>query len=100
MPDLSFQVETAEVVTFSVAPLLAFKLRLTNMPAAEAIQAVALRCQIRIEPHLRHYKVPEQEKLRDLFGKPEEWSRTLRSMLWTHANVMVPPFSGSVLIDL
>jgi Family of unknown function (DUF6084) len=100
MPDLSFQVESAEAAPFAASPLLAFKLRITNVPAEEAIQSVVLRCQIRIEPQLRPYKTPEQEKLLDLFGKPENWSRTLRSMLWTHANVVAPPFTGAVLVDL
>lgn len=100
MPNLNFQVDAAEAVAFAAAPLLAFKLRLTNRPGAEAIQAVVLRCQVRIEPHLRRYNAPEQEKLEDLFGKPERWSRALHSLLWTHVNVMVPPFTGTVLVDL
>ncbi len=100
MPDLSFQVEGAEAVAFSAAPLLAFKLRITNANADEAVQSVALRCQLQIEATHRKYSETEQERLLDLFGEPERWSRTLRAMLWTHATVTVPPFRGSVLVDL
>jgi len=100
MPDLNFQVEGAEAVPFTAAPLLAFKLRITNTDAGQAIQSIALRCQIQIESTHRKYGAQEQERLLDLFGAPERWSRTLRAMLWTHVNVMVPPFKGSTVADL
>jgi hypothetical protein len=100
MPDLSFQVEGAEAVPYSAAPLLAFKLRITSADAAEVIQSVALRCQIQIEATHRKYGEHEQKKLLDLFGAPERWSRTLRAMLWTHANVTVAKFKGSTVVDL
>src|SRR4051794_27814516 len=100
MPDLSFQVEGAEAVPFAASPMLAFKLRVANADAEESIQSVALRCQIQIEAARRKYDAGEQERLLDLFGEPERWSRTLRAMLWTHANVTVPPFQGSTVVDL
>ena len=100
MPDLNFQIEGAEAVAFSAAPLLAFKLRITNADGSEAIQSIALRCQIQIEATHRKYAPHEQERLLDLFGAPERWSRTLRPMLWTHANVTVPPFRGGTVVDL
>ena len=96
MPDLSFAVENAEVVRFAAAPLLAFKLRVTNADPLEAIHTVALRCQIQIEVARRRYALAEQDRLRDLFGEPERWSQTLRPLLWTHASVVVPQFTGSV----
>jgi hypothetical protein len=100
MPDLSFQVEGAEAVAFAASPLLAFKLRITNADAEERVQTVALRCQIQIEATRRKYTAGEQERLLDLFGEVERWSRTLRAMLWTHASVIVTPFQGSTLVDL
>jgi len=96
VPDLSFAVENAEVVRFAAAPLLAFKLRVTNADPLEAIHTVALRCQIQIEVARRRYALAEQDRLRDLFGEPERWSQTLRPLLWTHASVVVPQFTGSV----
>jgi hypothetical protein len=100
MPDLSFQVEGAEAIPFAASPTLAFKLRVANADAKEAIQSVALRCQIQIEATRRKYDTREQERLLDLFGEPQRWSRTLRAMLWTHANVTVPSFQGSMVVDL
>lgn len=99
MPDLSFRVEHAEPLRFAAAPTLIFKLRISD--AGESpIHAVALRCQIRLEPARRRYAPGEEERLLDLFGERHRWSQTLRPMLWTHASLIVPPFSGSTLVDL
>jgi hypothetical protein len=102
MPELSFTVERAEPVPFSAAPLLSFKLRIvqSGTAAAPPIHAVALRCQVRIEPARRRYDAPEQERLLDLFGAPERWGHTLRPMLWTHTSTVVPPFHGVTVADL
>ena len=100
MPDLNFQVEGAEAIAFAASPLLAFKLHITNANAAEPIHSVALRCQIQIEVTRRRYTAQDQERLLDLFGEPERWGQTLRNMLWTHANMVVPPFVGSTIADL
>ncbi len=101
MPELNFEVESAAAVTFAAAPLLAFKLRVTQVSAAIVpIHAVVLQCQIRIEPARRSYAVPERERLLDLFDTPDRWGQTLRSMLWTHASVTVPPFIERTVVDL
>jgi Family of unknown function (DUF6084) len=103
MPDLNFNVEKAEPISFAVAPLLAFKLRVNQEATLEAplqIHSVALRCQIRIEPAQRHYGNGEREHLIDLFDKPDRWSRTLKPLLWTHTNVTVPAFTDSIVVDL
>jgi Family of unknown function (DUF6084) len=103
MPDLDFQVEGAEPVPLAVGPQLGFKLRICQRAAAGAvvpIHAVALRCQIRIEPAKRRYQAEEGGRLLDLFDKPDRWSQTLRPMLWTHVSVVVPPFTDSIIVDL
>jgi hypothetical protein len=104
MPDLNFAVEGAEPERFAAAPLLLFKLRITeSVNAGEQpapVHAVALRCQVRIEPARRRYSAVEQERLVDLFGTPERWGQTLRPMLWTHISAVVPPFTGSGVVDL
>ena len=100
MPELSFHVEGAEVVAFAAIPQIALKLAISNGQPDEPIHTVALRCQIQIEATRRRYTAEEQEKLLDLFGEPDRWSQTLRSLLWTHASVVVPAFSGNTLVDL
>ncbi len=100
MPELSFSIEAAEPVRYAIAPALAFKLRIANADPGEAIHTVALRCQIQIDVTRRRYTPEEQARMRDLFGEPERWNRTLRSLLWTHASIIVPGFQGSTVVDL
>jgi hypothetical protein len=94
MPELNFQIGGVSVVPYAAVPTLAFHLQVENAVPQEAIHTVALRCQIQIEATRRRYAPEEQHGLLDLFGDPGRWSRTLRSMLWTHANVVIPAFTG------
>jgi len=100
MPDLSFQVERAEVIQNAASPQLAFKLRLTNSNPEESIHTVALRCQIQLEVTRRKYSPEDQARLRDLFDEPSRWSQTLKNLLWTHTSIVVPSFQGTTLVDL
>ena len=100
MPELSFSVESAQAVPFAAAPTIALKLRITNADAAETIHTVVLRAQIQLEVARRRYSPAEQAQMLELFGAPDRWSQTLRSMLWTHASVVVPSFTGSTEVDL
>jgi hypothetical protein len=100
VPDLQFQIEGAQAVAYAAVPMLALKLRVTNSIEDEPIHSISLNCQIQIEPTRRHYVAEEQEKLLDLFGEPERWSRTVRSLLWMNTIVAVPAFTGSVVVDL
>src|SRR5258707_957827 len=106
MPDLNFVVEGAEVALHSVSPLLLFKLRVTSMKTPNAsnthdeIASLALHCQIQIEATRRSYEPIDQARLSELFGVPQRWSQTLRTLLWTHANAAVPSFTDTCTVDL
>ena len=99
MPDLQLTIENAEAVQYAAAPLLAFKVRIVNK-TDEQIHTIAMRAQIQIEVTRRKYDAIEQERLQDLFGEPDRWGQTLRNLLWTHASVVVPRFTGSVLTEI
>jgi hypothetical protein len=100
MPDLRFAIEGAAAVPYAESPLLALQLRIENEPEVERIQSIILQCQIRIEAARRRYAAAEQERLVDLFGAPERWVQTLRTTLWTYANVTVRPFEGATTVDV
>ncbi len=100
MHDLTFTVESAAPLPYAAAPLLAFQLRVACADGEERIESIALHCQIQLEVTRRHYAPGEQARLLGLFGEPERWNQTLRTMLWTHANVTVPSFTGSTVVDL
>jgi hypothetical protein len=99
VPDLSFEVVDAEMLPFAAVPSLLFKLRIEN-PGEEPVRSVALNTQIRISATRRHYDAAEGERLLELFGEPSRWRDTLRSLLWTHTVVQVPPFSGSTVVEM
>lgn len=99
MPDLQFQIESAAPVAFAATPLLGFRIRIENT-AGDRIHTVALRCQIQIETTRRHYSAVEQSRLLDLFGEADRWGQTLRSMLWTHASVVVQQFTRDTSVEL
>jgi hypothetical protein len=92
MPDLDFKVLGVEAAERGVAPLIHFKLGIVNNTPAEKIQSIMLHAQIQIQSPQRAYGGTEKEKLRELFGKPEDWGQTLRNRLWAHANCIVPAF--------
>ena len=100
MPDLNFQVEKAEPIAHAVSPTIGFSLRVNDAQSPRQIHSVALRAQIQIDPTRRQYTPGEQERLTDLFGEPSRWGQTLRSMLWTHAYVNIPPFTGTAIVEM
>jgi hypothetical protein len=100
MPDLSFEVVGAEARAHAAVPTLIFKLRIANADEEERIHSVILRSQLQIAVNRRRYTPEAQAQLLEVFGEPGRWGETLRPLLWTHTNVTVPPFSGSVLVDM
>ena len=99
MSDLGFEVLDAQAEPFAAVPTIMFRLRVTQ-PSGFPVHAVALRCQIRIEPQLRRYDPIEQERLVDVFGEPPQWGQSLKPFLWTHVATTLTGFTGSLEIDL
>lgn len=99
MIDLAFRIERAAPVPSAAVPEVNFRLQVVG-PVAQVVHAVTLRCQIQIEATRRHYDEAEQHRLVELFGEPDRWSHTLRSLLWTHVNVVVPTFKGETTVDV
>jgi hypothetical protein len=96
---LSFAVEGADRVEHAAVPTLRFALRV-GAPAGQAIRSVLLDTQIQIAARRRRYDAAAEEKLFELFGAPAGWGGTLRTLPWTRVTTVVPPFSGSTLVDL
>lgn len=99
MFEFCFHVEAAEIVPRAAVPMLAFRLHIVTA-ADFSVHSIMLRCQIQIEAPRRQYGDREQQRLFELFGEPADWGRTLRNLPWTEANMCVPAFTGSTVIDL
>jgi len=100
MVDLTFAVEGAEIDRYAAAPMLLFKLCVINETPDVRVENVLLHCQIRIEATRRTYAQEDRERLIELFGETHRWKDTLKSMLWTHADVQVPAFEDQRIVEL
>lgn len=100
MPDLDFQVLGVESAERGLVPLLHFQLEIRNKTPAEQVQSVMLHAQIQIQSPQRTYSGSAKEKLRELFGRAEDWGQTLRNKLWAHANCIVPAFKDRIEVHL
>jgi uncharacterized protein DUF6084 len=99
MAGLKFQILGARAEPYAAVPTLIFTLRIEEM-GGQRIHAIALRCQIQIEPNRRAHSPAEQAKLLEMFGVPGRWGETVKPLLWTHVSVMVPSFQGAVTVDV
>lgn len=99
MSDLTFTILDVTAETYSVTPRLTARIGIAAGDD-EPIQAIALRCQIRIEPLRRPYSDVEADGLLDLFGPRPRWANTQRTFLWQHATAMVQGFTGATEISM
>ncbi len=99
MTALTFRVTDVVAEPYAVAPQLTARLHVEETSGA-AVHAIALRCQVRIEPQRRRYSDDEAAGLVDLFGGRERWFDTLKPFMWMQAGVMVQGFTGSTEVDL
>jgi hypothetical protein len=99
MATLSFDCVGVRAEEYAAAPTLTFALRISETTGAR-IHAVALRCQIRIEPARRRYSASEAARLADLFGDVSRWADTVKPLQFTNVTAMVPAFTGAVDVDL
>jgi len=99
MAELVFDCVGAHADRYAVSPAMSFSLRISDT-SGQSVEAIALRCQIRIEPARRRYSDAEAERLNDLFGETQRWAETLRPMQFTNVAIMVPRFTGSIELEL
>lgn len=99
MIDLSFAVTGARPERHAAVPTLLFDLAIHERSGVP-IDAILLRCQLRIEPNRRRHNAGEQQRLGDLFGAPERWSDTTQPFLWTHETLSIRRFRDYVTVDL
>jgi hypothetical protein len=99
MAELVFDCLDVTSDRYAVGPTLTFKLRISET-SGERVHAIALRCQIRIEPQKRRYAAAEVDRLNDLFGDSSRYADTLKPLQLANTSAMVPSFSGSVEVDL
>ena len=98
-PDLSFAVLGARPVRHAASPMLTLDLQVSET-AGRSVYMVALTIQLMIEPARRSYDAASRERLVELFGAPERWAMTTRSLVWAQLDVLVQAFTGVTTVPV
>ncbi|MFJ5775255.1 DUF6084 family protein [Streptomyces sp. NPDC093094] len=99
MTEFSFACTGVRADRHAAGPTLVFRLRVTAS-GGTPVHALALRCQIRIEPARRGYGSAEADGLTDLFGERSRWGSTLHPLQFAQVPLMVSAFTGETEADL
>ena len=99
MAELTFGCARASAERYAATPALSFRLTITEKSGVR-VHAIALRCQIRIEPHRRRYSATEAQRLHDLFGDTSRWAETVKPIQLAMVSMMVPGFRSLTEVDL
>jgi Family of unknown function (DUF6084) len=99
MSGYDFSVVDIVAEPYAAAPQLTARLRIQET-SGQTIHAIALRCQVRIEPQRRPYEEADETGLRALFGTRDRWAQTLKPFLWMQCSTMVQGFTGATEVDL
>ena len=99
MANLTFACAEAAAERYAATPTLSFRLAITESTGVR-VHAIALRCQIRIEPHLRTYSAAEARRLNDLFGDTSRWAETVKPIQFAMVSTMVPGFTSQTDVSL
>lgn len=99
MTNLRFTVADVFAESYAAAPQLTARLRIEES-TGEVIHAIALRCQVRIEPQRRKYSADEESGLLDMFGTRDRWFDTLKPFMWMQTSSMVQGFTDITEVDL
>jgi uncharacterized protein DUF6084 len=99
MADLIFGCTGVTAERYAATPTLTFSLTITERSGVR-VHAIALRCQIRIEPHRRRYSAAEAQRLHDLFGDPSRWADTVKPIQLATVTTMVPTFTAVTEVNV
>jgi Family of unknown function (DUF6084) len=99
MAELAFGCTEAHAARYAATPTLSFTLNVTESTGVR-VHAIALRCQIRIEPHRRRYSADEARRLNDLFGDTSRWAETVKPIQLATVSTTVPGFTSATEVEL
>jgi Family of unknown function (DUF6084) len=97
VPEPDFAVIGVRQVRYAASPMLALDLQVSE-PSGRPVYMLALKVQLMIEPARRDYDGATRERLAELFGPPERWATTTRSLIWSQLDVVVPAFTGQTTV--
>ena len=101
LPSVDIDFACLDVVAdrYAAGPTVVAKMRATETSGAR-VHAVALRCQVRVEPVRRSYGAGEADRVVDLFGDRTRWGSTMQPMQLAFLSQVLPSFTGTCDFDL
>jgi hypothetical protein len=99
IPEPDFEVLGAHPVRHAAVPMLALDLQIGESSGRQ-VYLIALTIQLMIEPARRRYDEDTRARLVELFGPPERWAVTTRSLVWSQLDVLVPGFTGQTTVTV
>jgi len=99
LPEPEFAVIGVRAVRYAAAPALTLDLQVSE-PSGRPVYMIALTIQLMIEPARRSYDEATRARLVELFGAPERWAVTTRSLVWAQLDVLVPAFTGTTTVTI
>ncbi|MCL2419429.1 MAG: DUF6084 family protein [Conexibacteraceae bacterium] len=98
-PEVEFEALGARPLRWAATPVLELELQVSET-TGRRIYMIALTVQLMIDPARRRYDDETRSRLIELFGAPERWSVTTRSLVWCKLDVLVPAFTGQVTVPV
>jgi hypothetical protein len=99
LPELAFAVQGAAPLARAAAPTLVFTIAIEEA-GGMPVRSVQLDVQVQIAARRRTYDADSHARLFEVFGPVAGWGSTLRTLLWTRATLVVPPFTGATTVEL
>ena len=99
VPRLHFEVRGAAGLDPAAVPTLRVALGIET-DAGVDVRSILLAIQVQIAARRRAYGPDEQGRLLELFGTPERWGTTLRTLPWLRTTVVVPAFCEQTTVDV
>ena len=94
-PEPEFQVLGATGRRHAAVPALDFDVHVTEPGGRQVLRDRAQRPDHDRAGAARSYDAETRERLVELFGAPERWATTTRSLVWHQVDVLVPAFTGA-----
>jgi uncharacterized protein DUF6084 len=99
LPRLRFTVTDARGLYPAAVPTLRVQVGIEADDGCP-VRSIVLDVQVQIAARRRGYAPAEQTRLLELFGTPERWGSTLRTLPWLRSTVVVPPFTSATTVDV
>jgi hypothetical protein len=97
--DVDFTCTGTEADVYAAAPTVVLRMRATEASGVR-VHALALRCQVRVEPLHRRYSDAEADRVVDLFGDRSRWGTTMQPLQLGFLAQVLPGFTRTTDFEL